>query len=43
MGSKFMANCDSDGCGPEGRFYMGKKVMYPTDALVKWLRARATV
>ena len=34
------ANLDSKGLGPEGRFLIGKKVVYSRDAFLKWLEAR---
>lgn len=34
-----MANLDSLGEGPQ-RFYFGRKVAYPVDALVCWMRER---
>ena len=34
------ANLDCLGLGPEGRFLIGKKVVYPRDAFLKWLEAR---
>lgn len=36
-----MANADSQGAGPEGRFQIGRKTVYPVDALLEWLRERA--
>lgn len=32
------ANLDCQGKGPPGRFYMGRKVVYPIRTLVLWLR-----
>lgn len=37
-----VANLDCKGLGPEGRITVGKKVVYPVDALVRWLEARAS-
>lgn len=36
------ANLDSLGLGvgPEGRFFIGKKVVYTREAFLKWLEAR---
>jgi hypothetical protein len=42
IGSKHMANCDAAGEGPEGRFRLGKRVMYPTDSLVAWMRGMSS-
>ena len=35
-----LANEDSAGTGPAGRFYLGKKAAYEREALVAWLRER---
>ena len=35
---KTIANADSKGKGPEGRFLIGRRVCYPVSALVNWLR-----
>jgi len=42
ISEKYIANLDSCGKGPEGRFRVGRKIAYPTDKLVEWLRSRAT-
>ena len=39
---KFLANVDSLKQGPKRRFNIGKKVCYPVDSLIDWLRARAS-
>lgn len=36
-----IANMDSRGEGPKGRFRIGKKVCYPVESLVEWLKSRA--
>ncbi|MBW1955563.1 MAG: hypothetical protein JRI83_07560 [Deltaproteobacteria bacterium] len=36
-----LANLDSRGEGPRGRFRIGRKVCYPTVALIEWMKARA--
>ena len=36
----YMANLDSIGQGPP-RISLGRKVAYPVDTLIEWLRARA--
>ena len=41
MTSKYLANLDSRGLGPPGRFYLGRKCVYPVASLVEWLEARA--
>lgn len=32
-----LSNLDSAGKGPEGMFYIGRKVAYPTDTFIAWL------
>lgn len=41
MSSKYIANLDSQGAGPE-RITCGRKVAYPIDSLVAWLRDRSS-
>lgn len=41
ISEKYLANLDSQGLGPAGRFRIGRKVVYPTAELVKWLAARS--
>ncbi|NQT55745.1 MAG: hypothetical protein HQ551_05920 [Desulfobacteraceae bacterium] len=40
MSGKYLANLDSQGAGPE-RITCGRKVAYPIDSLVAWLRDRS--
>jgi hypothetical protein len=35
-----LANHDSAGTGPKGRIRFGRKVAYPVDSLVEWMRER---
>lgn len=42
MSAKYQSNLDSLGQGPKGRLTVGRKVGYPVDSLVEWLRDRAT-
>lgn len=35
---KTVANADSKGNGPKGRFMMGRRICYPVTSLVDWLR-----
>lgn len=35
-----LANADSRGDGPSGRFRIGKKVCYPVTAVIEWLERR---
>ena len=37
---KTLANADSEGEGPRGRFVLGRKICYPTKEVVKWLRSK---
>ena len=39
--AKLLANHDAMGTGPRGRFYIGRKVMYPAVELAAWLRERS--
>ena len=41
VSAKLLANHDAVGTGPKGRFYIGRKVMYPSVELAAWLRNRA--
>jgi hypothetical protein len=36
----YLANCDSQGTGPEGSFHVGRQKVYPVTKLVDWLIAR---
>ncbi len=38
---KTLANADSKGNGPTGRFFIGRRVCYPVASLVEWLRQNA--
>jgi hypothetical protein len=35
---KTLANADSKGIGPKGRFLVGRRVCYPVSNLLEWLR-----
>lgn len=37
-----LANMDSLGLGPTEKFKIGKKVVYPKDSFLNWLRAQIT-
>lgn len=37
-----LANADSAGNGPEGRFRIGRNTGYPVESLVRWLENRAS-
>jgi hypothetical protein len=43
MKEKYLANLDSAGLGPAGRFRVGRKVCYPAKNLAEWLEARSAV
>lgn len=43
MKEKHIANLDSAGLGPAGRFRCGRKIIYPVKNLVAWLEARSTI
>jgi hypothetical protein len=43
ISEKYIANLDSQGAGPEGRFKIGRKVGYPVESVIRWLEARSTV
>jgi len=36
-----LANLDSRGQGPDGKFKIGRKVGYPVESVVEWLESRA--
>ena len=41
LSEKRLANLDSKGEGPAGRFRLGKKIVYPVDPFISWLEGRA--
>jgi len=41
VSAKTLANEDSRGTGPDGRFRVGRKVCYKTDLLIEWLKKRS--
>lgn len=43
INEKTLANLDSQGTGPEGRFKIGRKVGYDVSAVIRWLEERLTV
>ena len=43
MTEKYLANLSCAGLGPDGRFRMGRKVVYPVAELIAWLEARSEV
>lgn len=38
---KTLANADSKGSGPEGRFFVGRRVCYTVPSFINWLRQNA--
>lgn len=42
LSDRYLANLDSAGLGPEGRFRVGRKIAYPVNSLVRFLESRAT-
>ena len=38
---KTVANADSDGAGPKGRFKVGRQTVYPVAAFIVWLEERS--
>lgn len=40
---RYIANLDSKGIGPYGRFRSGRKTCYPKRSFVKWLRERSVI
>jgi hypothetical protein len=38
---KSLANADCDEVGPRGRFNIGRRVCYPVESFVEYLRARS--
>ncbi len=43
LGVGHLANMDSEGRGPEGAFYLGRKIVYPKNQLSRWLQSRIGV
>ncbi len=38
----YIANMDCRGLGPKERLRIGKKVVYPVDSLIDWLKEKST-
>lgn len=38
-----LANHDSNGTGPNGMFYVGRRAAYPTDSFCEWLLDRVSL
>ncbi len=41
LSPKTMSHMDSAGTGPDGRFMLNNKVVYPVQSLVQWLKQRS--
>ena len=41
ISEKYIANLDSSGKGPEGRFRCGRKICYPVPSLIKFFLSRS--
>ena len=41
LNPKTLANLDSAGLGPAGRFRVGRKIVYPVSSLIKFLEDRS--
>jgi hypothetical protein len=41
ISEKYQANLDSAGKGPEGRIRIGRKVAYPVNEYLTWLKERS--
>ncbi len=39
----YIANLDSKGEGPPGRFKCGRKVCYPLEPFIKWMESRSKI
>ena len=40
LNARTLANHDSKGTGPKGRFRVGNRIAYPIAALIEWLEER---
>lgn len=43
LNARTLANEDSLGTGPKGRIKVGRKVAYPVESLIEWMKAKAEV
>jgi hypothetical protein len=41
LSAKTLANMDSLGTGPEGRFLLMNQTVYPVESLVSWLKSKS--
>ncbi len=42
LSGKTVANADSQGNGPEGRFKVGRQTVYPVTNFISWLEKRCS-
>ncbi len=42
ISDRHLANLDSQGAGPPGRFKIGNKVAYPVNDFIRWLESRVS-
>jgi hypothetical protein len=42
LSGKTVANADSQGNGPEGRFKVGRQTVYPVENFISWLEGRCS-
>lgn len=40
VSTKYMANCDYEGSGPDGAFKLNGNVIYPVKSLIPWLQEK---
>lgn len=43
LSARYLANLDCYGKGPEGRFKIGRKTVYPVNKLIEWMQRRSAV
>ncbi len=41
VSQKYLANMDTAGTGPDGRFLLNNQIVYPVQSLVEWLKQRS--
>ena len=42
ISTKYVANLDCRGLGPEGKVRVGRKVAYPVEKVIEWLQKRSS-
>jgi hypothetical protein len=43
LNARTLANADCLGTGPKGRVRVGRKVAYPVDSLINWMKSKQEV